>query len=343
MSKKERKLCLFQLPLLDLFCVTRNLENMAVYTHLNHEQINGYLAEYNLGTLASFEGIEQGVSNTNYKLYTEQGHFILTLFEPHRVDEKTIPFFLSYAGMLAEAKIPSARPISRNDGSLFGSLAKRPAVIMSYCEGEHLSEVKADHCFAVGKLLANMHLASDAFELTQKNQYSKTKWKQWISELDEGLNDISFGLHAALVSELDYLQRNWPSELPIGSIHADLFPDNVFFIDDEVTGLIDFHFACNDFLAYDLAIVICAWCFDNQNQFSQQRYESLLSGYNEVRPLNELEVEALPTLLRGAAFRFVLSRAEEVLAHKPGDLNTPHDPVIFINRLELLQHELVNH
>ncbi len=314
---------------------------MAVYTSIDREQVIDFLENYDLGTLESFEGIEQGVSNTNYHLYTSTGHYILTLFEPWRVDPSHVPFFLSYATHLQESGIPSARSIKDSKGALAGILEDRPAVIVDFLEGRHLasSEITPALCAQVGAMAARMHVAGGGFEQVSANSYGQDCWARWIETMNEGLIDISFGLYDAMKGELVELQNNWPENLPIGAIHADLFPDNVFFDGEQLSGVIDFHFACTDFFAYGLAIIVNAWCFDEDIVFVKERYEALLQGYEEERPLTNAEKAGFPVLLRAAALRFILSRCEETLSYKPGDKVVPHDPRAFIKRLEYFQNE----
>ncbi len=310
---------------------------MAVYTHVDNETLARFLEAYDLGALRSYEGIAQGVSNTNYILNMESGRYILTLFEPRRVDTAHVPFFLSYATHLADAGIPAARAVVNRQGRLSGTLMGRPAAIMSFCDGAHPAVITPDLCHQAGTLAAQIHVAGAAFGQTLPNDYGPSRWHAWLAGMAEHLGDIAFGLHAAVEHELNAYDGTWPDDLPRGAIHGDLFPDNVFFNGGKVSGVIDFHFACTDMLAYDLAIMINAWCFDEAAVFQPARYEHLMAGYQAVRPLNNEEKAALPLLLRGAALRFVLSRCEEVLSYKEGDVMTPHNPLAFIKRLEFFQ------
>jgi len=313
---------------------------MAVYTHVTTEQVSAFLTDYNLGDLQSVEGIAQGVSNTNYVLITDQGRYILTLFEPHRVDVARLDFFLAYAGHLAASGVPSARAIENASGALYGTLAERPAAIMSFCEGAHPAQITADLCGKAGALLAQVHLAGALFEQTAPNDYGLKKWQAWARQMDLQFDDIHFGLAAAVRGELADFAHGWPEGLPSGAIHGDFFPDNVFFDQaNHVSGVIDFHFVCTDFFAYDLAIAINAWCFDEENTYISERYQAMLAGYHQVRPLSKGELVELPWLLRGAALRFLLSRCEELFNHKEGDMMQPHDPQGFIKRLEFFQNE----
>lgn len=312
---------------------------MAVYTPVSAEQLTSFLEHYDLGTLESYEGIAQGVSNTNYRLQTSKGLYILTLFEPRRVREDHIPFFLAYANHLADAGIPSAYAIKNRAGKAAGVLAERTTAIMSFMEGAHPQEITAALCHAAGALAGRMHKAGETFDKKTGNSYGPECWHKWIRRMAENLGEISFGLYEALRWEWDFLEYNWPFGLPAGAIHADLFPDNVFFKDGAVSGVIDFHFACTDFFAYDLAIMINAWCFDDHDQFVEARYDAMLEGYVSERPLSSAEERSMPVLLRGAAVRFLLSRCDEVLSYRAGDFVEPHDPVAFVKRLEYFQGE----
>ena len=316
---------------------------MAVYTKLTPEQVSAFLEHYALGALKSLEGIEQGVSNSNVHLHTEKGHYILTLFEPHRVELPRVPFFLSYASYLSEQGIPAARAIADRDGALYRTLAGRPAAIMEFLEGQNSAPAALTPaiCYEAGKMNARMHLAGASFPQAMQNEYGIKRWDTWVRQMGEELNDIGFGLCDALRGEIMELDACWPDDLPSGAIHADMFPDNVFFRDGKISGVIDYHFACTDMFAYDLAIVINAWCFDGEARFVREWHDSLLEGYQEKRPLSSTEKRDLPILLRGAALRFVLSRCEELLAYQEGDFIKPHSPYDFMKRLEHFQDRYV--
>jgi homoserine kinase type II len=314
---------------------------MAVYTHLSSEEIHKLLEAYDLGAVKEFKGITAGVSNTNYSLTTERGRFILTLFEPHRVRADDVPYFLNYSLTLERSGIPCPQTMRRKDGAYHALFKDRPAAIFSYLKGEGATpqDASVERCKESGAILARMHQAAGAIPDGPDNAYSLLKWTQWVKDLSPRMGEIKDGLGHLIQAEHDFIRANWPQILPRGAIHGDYFPDNVFFEKDDVSGVIDFHFVCKDFFAYDLAIAINAWCFDAQNVFQQDRMDAFMNGYQSARPLNNSEAAAFPILLRAAALRFLLSRIEEKLNWKPGDFMTPHDPMVFERRLRHFRRE----
>ncbi len=315
---------------------------MAVYTQVSAEDLRLFLSSYDIGTLISHEGIAAGVSNTNYFVTTDRARFVLTLFEPHRVHESEIPYFLNYAIVLEQSGVPCPKTMTRKDGSSLAHLCGRPAAIFSVLDGEGgtVSMLNPAYCEKAGEVLAKMHLA--AAKITEKapNQFGLSRWKTWMRDIGAKMDDIRPGMHDFTKDELRFVETHWPGHLPAGAIHADYFPDNVFFKGGEITGVIDFHFVCTDLFAYDLAIAVNAWSFDAGNHFHQDRMDAMLRGYDSVRPLTKAEKEAMPVLLRAAALRFLLSRIEEKLKWKPDDFMTPHDPMVFEKRLRHFQEDV---
>lgn len=312
---------------------------MAVYTPVPEHDLKLFLQDYSIGNLVRHEGIEQGVSNTNYHVFTDLNRYILTLFEPHRVHESDIPFYVDYAVQLERAGVPCPRTLLRKDGSVLGRVMDRPAAIYSFLEGDGGSAamLNADLCGKAGIVLAQMHLAASHIPETAKNHFGLSRFQEWVKNIGPAMNAIDAGMYDLASKELDYITANFPSDLPAGAIHADFFPDNVFFKDGEVTGVIDFHFVCHDLFVYDLAIAINAWCFDVNNTLDEARVAAMLDGYNAVRPLNDAERAALPLLLRAGSLRFLLSRIEEKLAWSPERVGKPHDPMVFEKRLRAFQ------
>jgi homoserine kinase type II len=312
---------------------------MAVYTPVSYDELTAFLSAYDIGHLVSYEGIAQGVSNTNYFVTTDRGHFILTLFEPHRVDPADIPFFIDYAVTLEKKGVACPKTLVRKDGKNIFILNDRPAGIFSLLKGQgaHVAMLSPLLCKKAGMLLGQMHEGAAGFKQTAHNHFSLPRWKEWVSNIGETMNETKEGLYDLVKKELNWLESHWPVGLPSGAIHADFFPDNVFFENWDVTGVIDFHFVCTDFFAYDLAIALNAWSFDEINNFRQDRMEAMIQGYNALRPLSQEEKDSLPILLRGAALRFLLSRIEEKRKWKPGDFMTPHDPLVFEKRLRHFQ------
>ena len=312
---------------------------MAVYTKVSEQELREFLSSYGIGTLVSFEGIEAGVSNTNYFITTDKGRYILTLFEPRRVKLEDIPFFIDYAICLNDGGVPCPDTLRRKDGEALAMLKDRPAAIFSLLEGEggSLKMLNEGFCEKAGATLAQMHLAVHAFTKTAPNHFGPRRWQDWLTQIGPAANDIAPGLFKFVADEYDFVASHWPKDLPSGAIHADYFPDNVFFKDGDVSGVIDFHFVCTDFFAYDLAIALNAWSFDERNVYHADRFDALMRGYQSMRPLSAEEMRSLPVLLRGAALRFLLSRIEEKLAWKPSDFMTPHDPMVFEKRLTHFQ------
>lgn len=313
--------------------------NMAVYTQVSREDLTHFLSLYDIGTLQSHEGIEAGVSNTNYFVTTDHGRYVLTLFEPHRVHEEDIPFYLDYAITLENSGVPCPKTILRKDGAALSRLNDRPAALFSVLHGKEgsVSSLTTGMCHEGGKTLAQMHLAGMGIKDHAPNHFGPKRWELWMGLLGARMDTIKPGLYDLTKAELYHLENNWPHNLPTSAIHGDYFADNVFFDGDAVTGVIDFHFVCTDILAYDLAIAINAWCFDGANEFAQNRYDAFMAGYQSVRALNDAEQTSFPLLLRAASLRFLLSRIEEKLGWKEGDFMKPHDPLVFEKRLKHFQ------
>lgn len=312
---------------------------MAVYTQISEQELKDFLASYDIGTLISFEGIEQGVSNTNYFVTTDKDRYVLTLFEPHRVNAEDIPFFIDYAIRLEETGVPCPKTLLRKDKSTVSILNDRPAAIFSVLEGEggSVSMLNESLCEQAGETLAQMHLAAQAIKKIAPNHFGLRRWQHWLTTIGPTMNDIAPDMFRFCADEADWAATHWPKDLPAGPIHADYFPDNVFFKNGEVSGVIDFHFVCTDLFAYDLAIALNAWSFDEKNNYRDDRFKAFIRGYNKLRALSPDEMISLPSLLRAAALRFLLSRIEEKLKWRPGDFMKPHDPMVFDKRLRHFQ------
>ncbi|MFT4159924.1 homoserine kinase [Shinella sp.] len=305
---------------------------MAVYTDITEDDLSRFLTAYEAGTLLSYKGIAEGVENSNFLLHTTKGALILTLYEK-RVDPGDLPFFLGLMHHLAEKGLSCPLPLPRSDGALLGELSGRPAAVISFLEGMWLRKPAAKHCREVGRALAQMHLAGEGFELTRRNALSVDGWRPLWDKSADRADEVETGLRDEIPGELDLLEARWPKDLPTGVIHADLFQDNVFFIGDELSGLIDFYFACNDILAYDVATCLNAWCFEKDGAFNLTKGMALLEGYESVRRLSEAEVAALPLLARGSAIRFFLTRLYDWLMTPPGALVVKKDPLEYLRRL----------
>jgi homoserine kinase type II len=305
---------------------------LAVYTDINESDLAAFLAEYDIGRLLSYKGIAEGVENSNYLLHTAQGSFILTLYEK-RVDRRDLPFFLGLMEHLADKAVRCPLPIRRSDGATIGELAGRPAAIIEFLEGMWPRHPQPVHCREVGKALAQLHLAGKDFELTRKNALSVESWRQLWNLSAGRADEVERGLSAEIDADLSELERDWPRALPRGVIHADLFPDNVFFLSSRLSGLIDFYFACNDLLAYDVAVCINAWCFEKDGAFNITKGMALFDGYCSVRPLEASELSAMPILARGAALRFFLTRIYDWLTVPDGAKVVKKDPKEYLRYL----------
>ncbi len=305
---------------------------MAVYTDITEDDLRNFLTQYDVGSLTSYKGIAEGVENSNFLLHTTKDPLILTLYEK-RVEKNDLPFFLGLMQHLAAKGLSCPLPLPRKDGELLGELSGRPAALISFLEGMWLRKPEAKHCREVGKALAAMHLAGEGFEIKRPNALSVEGWKVLWDKSEARADEVEKGLKDEIRPEIDYLAAHWPKDLPAGVIHADLFQDNVFFLGDELSGLIDFYFACNDLLAYDVSICLNAWCFEKDGAYNVTKGKALLEGYQSVRPLSEAELEALPLLARGSALRFFLTRLYDWLTTPEGALVVKKDPLEYLRKL----------
>ena len=309
---------------------------MAVYPDVSADELAGFLAAYDIGDLLSYKGIAEGVENSNFLLHTTKGSFFLTLYEK-RVAVDDLPFFLGLMGHLAARGITCPQPVKNRQGEALGRLAGRPAAIIDFLEGVWPRRPNATHCAALGDVLARMHVAGRDFPMTRANALSVAGWRPLFEQAAARADEIQAGLCHLLASELDHLERHWPRDLPRGVIHADAFPDNVLFLGDRLSGIIDFYFACNDILAYDVAICVNAWCFEADHSFNVTKARALLNAYSRQRPLSDAEQDALPFLARGASMRFLLTRLVDWLNVPPGALVKPKDPLEYARKLRFHQ------
>ncbi|MCW5695898.1 MAG: homoserine kinase [Bauldia sp.] len=309
---------------------------MAVYTEISSDELAAFVAGYDIGTVLSVKGIAEGVENSNFLLVTEKGPFILTLYEK-RVDADDLPFFLGLMEHLAAKGIPCPLPVRDRAGSALGTVAGRPAAIITFLSGVWIRRPRREHCAALGAALAGLHLAAADFPLSRPNALSVAGWRKLFEASAPRADEVVPGLAAEIAGELAAIEKAWPASLPSGVIHADLFPDNVFFLGDRLSGLIDFYFACNDMLAYDIAVCINSWCFEPDDSLNVTKAKALLDGYVRVRPLGADEIAALPLLCRGSALRFLLTRLHDWLNVPPGALVVPKNPREYLNKLRFHQ------
>jgi homoserine kinase type II len=305
---------------------------MAVYTDITEGELGAFLEGYVVGDLLSYKGIAEGSENSNFLLHTSSGAYILTLYEK-RVDSADLPFFLGLMEHLAKKGISCPLPVHRRDGQVIGQLAGRPAAVITFLEGMWMRRPTVAHCREVGKAMAGLHLAGADFPLSRENALGIEGWRKLWDGARARADEVEPGLAAEVDRDFDDLGQNWPKTLPAGIIHADLFPDNVFFLGDRLSGLIDFYFACNDLYAYDIATGLNAWCFEKDHAFNLTKGTALLSGYQSVRPLSAAEKQALPVLARGSALRFMLTRLYDWLTISNGTLVQKRDPTEYIRKL----------
>jgi len=309
---------------------------MAVYTDVSADDLTRFLSVYDISELLSYKGIAEGVENSNFLVHTSSGNFILTLYEK-RVAEDDLPFFLGLMEHLAERGITCPQPVKNRQGGVLGKIAGRPAAIVTFLDGLWIRRPSPSHCSAVGEALARLHLAGADFKQKRANALSIESWRPLYEHAKARGDSVRQGLCSEIEMELDALEKSWPRRLPQGVIHADLFPDNVFFLGDKLSGLIDFYFACTDTLAYDVAVCLNAWCFESDHSYNVTKGRSLLNAYGKVRALSEAERNALPVLARGAAMRFLLTRLVDWLAVPDGALVRPKDPLEYYRKLRFHQ------
>jgi len=305
---------------------------MAVYTEIPDEEFDAFMKSYDVGVVLSCKGIAEGVENSNFLVVTEAGQFILTLYEK-RVAAADLPFFLGLMEHLAAKGINCPTPVHDREGKALKQLAGRPAAMVTFLSGMWVRRPQAEHCAAVGAALARLHLAGADFAITRKNALTVDGWRPLYEQCGGRADTVAPGLAAIIEDELGEAERSWPAALPRGVIHADLFPDNVFFLGGRLSGLIDFYFACTDMFAYDVAVCLNAWCFEVDGSLNVTKARALLTGYGSVRPLGDAEIDALPMLARGSALRFLLTRLYDWLTVPAGALVVPKDPLEYYRKL----------
>ncbi len=311
---------------------------MAVYTTVTEAEAGSFLAEYSIGDLVELVPIRRGVSNTNYFLTTNEGRYVLTLYES-RTNPKDLPFFIALMEHLAKRGVSCPKPVRGNDGEPLRTLNGKPAAIVTLLAGTVPSAITPRMCHELGRELGRMHNAGADFPMSRPNSMGARAMPAMMAECLSGADDVRTELGNKMRAEMERIQTLWPSGgLPTGIIHADMFPDNALFDDDgSIGGLIDFYFACNDYLAYDLAIAMNAWCFEHNSAFNLTKSCALFSGYSSARKLNEEEIAAMPVLARAASMRFLLSRLQDWLNRVDGATVTVKNPVEYLARLEFHQ------
>lgn len=299
---------------------------MAVYTEVSDGELAAFLAEYDVGKLRAKTPILEGVENSNYRIDTTAGSYVLTLFE-RRVQAEDLPFFMALMTYLAQKGLPAAAPIGDRSGTTIKTLAGRPAALIRFMPGAPAMAPAGDHCAALGDMLARWHVAISKFPRSRPNPLSLAGWRNLADACRERADECAPGLGTFIDEELAFLSDRWPKALPAGVVHADLFPDNVLFEGGRISGLIDFYFSATDFFAYDLAVCVNSWCFNAERNFIAANAAAMIAAYRKRRPVNSAEAAAFPALLRGAALRFLLTRLYDWLNQVEGAIVAVKDPI----------------
>ncbi len=310
---------------------------MAVFTQLTKKDIENFLNDYSIGSLLSYEGIIKGTENTNYKIITSKNKYILTIFEK-RVRSDDLPFFMNLQKELAAHGFDCPIPINNNENSIINKLKEKKAVIISFLQGENLTYVMPEHCHELGLKIAEFTNITKNSKLSRQNSLGYENWVS-IYENFKNINDNSYEEYlAVLKKELFFLKKNWPTNLPTAIIHADLFIDNVLFIKNKISGIIDYYFSCRDFIAYELALTINAWCFNKDGSFNDENFKSLITGFNSSSSLNKEEKTSMNVLLRGAAVRILVTRLYDKIFHPNDALVELKNPKEYLNILKWHQN-----
>ena len=306
---------------------------MAVFTKLDKKEIENFLKNYFIGSLISYNGIIEGIENTNYKIKTTNNEYNLTIFEK-RVNPADLPFFKKLQKNIASHGFDCPLPIENNSGSSINILKGKSAVIISFLDGKKLQSVLPHHCREVGSMIARFTNITKSSNLMKENSMGINSWENILVKCKENDTSLYYTYLETLEKELSFLKQNWPKNLPKAIIHADLFQDNIFFKEDKISGVIDFYFSCRDFIAYEIALTINAWCFHLTQGFQLKNYQSLMDGFNEHSSLNNDEKKVLNILLRGAAVRILVTRLHDKIFHPDDALVIPKDPKEYLNILE---------
>ena len=309
---------------------------MAVYTKISEDQLKKFFQKYSLGKLLEHKEIKEGIENTNYFIRTESGKFILTLYEK-RVDEKDLPFFIGLMKNLFDQNFPSPEPIINKNGNYISEILGKKAAVVSFVDGNAKKNLSPENCYNVGINTAKMHLITNNLNAKRENKLSINSWRKIYNKVKKDCSKIHSSLPSTIEKNLDIIEKNWPKNIPSGIIHADLFPDNIFFKENKLSGIIDFYFSCNDFYAFEIAICLNALCFEGKNEnlsFNVTKAKKFIDGYSSIRKLNEEEKKSLKVLCQGAAMRFLLTRVFDYLNLIEGAVVKIKDPVEYLKRLE---------
>ena len=306
---------------------------MAVYTKLEHKEVDRFLEQYNINNFKDFKEITEGVENTNYLIKTLGQDYILTIYEK-RVDENDLPFFIKLLSILSENNFPCPKPIPNKNNEKINKIKNKNAALVTFLNGHSKTRITTEDCFEIGKITAQLHEITKKFNIYRKNNLSIESWQSIFDKIIKQKIDLDESIIKKTKNYLNFLKDKWPKELPQGIIHADLFPDNIFFTNNKVSGIIDFYFACNDFFAYEIAICLNSICFDNNSTFNMTKAKNLIDGYSSTRGLSEDEKKYLPILSMGAAMRFFLTRLYDFY-HTDNKANVKiKDPFEYLKKIE---------
>ena len=317
---------------------------MAVYTKLSDKNLNEFFLKYNLGKILSYKGIKEGIENTNYFVETNKGKFILTVYEK-RVEEKDLPFFMGLMRNLFDSNFPSPEPVINKNGNYISDISGKKAAVVSFLEGSVKKNLNAENCNEIGIKTAKLHLITKKLSLKRENKLSVNSWRKIYTKVQKDCSKIHPDLSNIVEKNLDEIENKWPKNIPSGIIHADLFPDNLFFKNNKLSGIIDFYFSCYDFYAFEIAICLNALCFEGKREnlsFNVTKAKKFIDGYSSIRKLSEIEKQSLKILCQGAAMRFLLTRVFDYLNLTEGALVKIKDPIEYLKRLEF-HNSVKNH
>ena len=309
---------------------------MAVYTKLSENNLKDFFSKYNLGKLLKFQGIQEGIENSNYFVKTDSGKFILTVYEK-RIEEKDLPFFMGLMKNIFNKNFPSPEPIINKNGNYITEIFGKKAAVVSFLEGASKKNLTPDNCYEVGIYTAKLHMITKNLNIKRTNRLSVNSWRLIYRKIQRDCSKIYPDLTKIIERNLEIIEDKWPKNIPRGIIHADLFPDNIFFKGSKLTGIIDFYFSCYDFYALEIAICLNALCFEGKNEnlsFNVTKAKKFIDGYSSIRKLTEEEKESLKILCHGAAMRFLLTRVFDYLNLTEDALVKIKDPVEYLKRLE---------
>jgi homoserine kinase type II len=314
---------------------------MAVYTKLSEKELKNFFSKYELGDLINYKAIEEGIENTNYFTMTGKGKFILTLYEK-RVEVKDLPFFIGLMKNLFDKGFPSPEPMINKNGNYISEILGKKAALVSFLDGKSKKNLSPNDCYQVGISTAKLHVITKDLTGKRVNKLSVNSWRKLYDKVKQDCTKIHKNLPKIIEKNLSEIENSWPNNIPSGIIHADLFPDNIFFKQNKLSGIIDFYFSCHDFYAFEIAICLNALCFEGKNEnlsFNVTKAKKFVDGYSSIRQLVEKERKSLKVLCQGAAIRFLLTRVFDYLNLTEGAIVQVKDPLEYLKRLEF--HENV--